>query len=779
MILAAAWCAIGAAVAHAEPGSLNERGAVIYRKLCAECHGDRGQGVNDKYEDPLHGSRSLARLTRRIERTMPEDKEDTVVGEDAEAVARYVYDAFYSKEARARQLKKIKPDMARLTVPQYRQTVADLIGAYRKNHNRNHADKRGLDIRYNGRHPEKKKNDKKIWIDHRDVVPQVHLDITDKLPYDDIDRSEKWGITWSGSIKAPETGEYEFVVKTPNGFRLWINEGSWRDEPTVDQSVVSGEGVREVTHRMFLIKGRTYPLMLKFSMPPDVERVFVDMLWKPPHGPLRRIPEHVLLPADSTRITVVSTKFPPDDASHGYERGTSVSAGWFDAVTRSAMGVATQVMDEINDLADTKPDDPKRPQRIRAFCEDFVFRALRRPLDDQTKKRLIDDHFDKAESPALAAKRVVLTTLCSPEFLYPEAGGDAQPPSYRIASRLALHLWDSLPDKPLLDDAKNGKLLDPQRVRYHARRMVDDPRTRAKLRGFFHHWLELERAENVAKDEAIYPGFDEHVLADLRTSLDMFLEHVVWSDKSDYRQLLTADYLYLNDRLRKLYGYEAPDEKAGDDFVRVTDPNDRRSGVITHPYLLTVFAYHNNTSPIHRGVFLTRNIIGRQLKPPPNAVEFKDSEFDPSLTMRQKVTRLTRDKACMACHETINPLGFSLEHFDGIGRWRNKDNDKPVNAVSDFADDDGKTIKLAGARDVAEFAVKSDSARRAFIQQLFHHFIKQDPHAYGLDTLDDLEKAFNKSDCHIRNLMADIAVTATMYGLDDALKTARVESAQD
>ena len=91
------------------------------------------------------------------------------------------------------------------------------------------------------------------------------------------------------------------------------------------------------------------------------------------------------------------------------------------------------------------------------------------------------------------------------------------------------------------------------------------------------------------------------------------------------------------------------------------------------PFLMSALAYHKNTSPIHRGVFITRNIVGRALKPPPAAIEFMDDRFDPSLTMREKVTELTRPAACMGCHSTINPLGFSLEHYDAVGRWRTVD----------------------------------------------------------------------------------------------------------
>jgi hypothetical protein len=211
-----------------------------------------------------------------------------------------------------------------------------------------------------------------------------------------------------------------------------------------------------------------------------------------------------------------------------------------------------------------------------------------------------------------------------------------------------------------------------------------------------------------------------------------------------------------------LYG----NEQNGSGFQKVGVDPARRAGIITHPFLLTSFAYHDNTSPIHRGVFLTRNIVGMTLKSPPMANEFKNADFDPKMTMREKVTELTRSKACMSCHVTINPLGFSLEHFDGIGRWRLKDQDKPVDSNSDFKTDTGDTIKITGARDVAEYAANSPSAHRAFIQQLFHHTVKQPVAAYGHDQLDTLREDFAKHGFNILHLLRRIAETAATHSED-------------
>src|SRR2546427_5496227 len=291
--------------------------------------------------------------------------------------------------------------------------------------------------------------------------------------------------------------------------------------------------------------------------------------------------------------------------------------------------------------------------------------------------------------------------------------------------------------------------------------MLGDPRARAKVQYFLRHWLQMDRVENLSKDDKLYPGFTPEIIADLRTSLDVFLEDAVWN--GNYRQLLLADYLYVNDRLAKFYGVET---NAAGDFVKVEFDPKQRSGVVTHPYLLAAFSYQKSTSPIHRGVFLTRNIVGRALKPPPMAMTFKDADFAPNLTMREKVAQLTRPQNCQSCHSVINPLGFSLEQYDAVGRFRTSDQDRAIDPASDYVTDDGQVIRLGGARDIAEFAIGSEQAQNAFIQQFFHQIVKQPLLAYGADTLNRLRESFIASDFNMQKLLGEIATISALRGID-------------
>src|SRR5262249_11643899 len=207
----------------------------------------------------------------------------------------------------------------------------------------------------------------------------------------------------------------------------------------------------------------------------------------------------------------------------------------------------------------------------------------------------------------------------------------------------------------LLDAAAAGRLTTREQAARQAERMLTDLRARAKLREFFLRWLNVDPAPDLAKAPDRFPGFDPAVASDLRASLELFLDDVLWSESSDFRQLLLSESLYLNGRLAKLYGGGLPGEAP---FRKAAPEPGKRAGVLSHPYLLAASAYTAESSPIHRGVFLARGVLGQTLRPPPEAFTPLPAESHPELTTRERVTLQTRPQACVVCHGMINPLGF-------------------------------------------------------------------------------------------------------------------------
>ncbi len=789
LALGAAFLAVIAAVSCSlAPSATVAGGEHIYRQKCADCHGARGEGVEGKYKEALAGDWARPKLARYIAKNMPDDHPGTLSTAEAEAVAGFVFDSFYSPAAQAK-LNPARIEIAHLTNRQYAVTVADLLASFAPTPPTNSpatGDALGLTATYYGIAQRGRFDATKIA--HRgtdaavDFVFPENGELRTRLTLPPLDRPatpnsrEPAGFSaqWRGTVFADETGDHEFVIRTPNSVRVWINaEPDLRSgvEPTLDINVSTP---KDPDHRVTLrlLGGRAYPIAIDWWALPEKTGSpvvpTISLRWKPPHGSERPIPARNLSTGQATPTFVVATRFPADDSSQGYERSISVSKAWDEATTNAAFEIANHVIKRLDRLADTRPNDPARAKKIEAFAEKFVAAAFRRPLTPEETQRNITGLIRTAPDAETGVRRVVLLALKSPHFLYTELPA-RESEATRTATRLAFALWDSAPDAELTRAATAGRLRTREEVSAQSARLLTDPRARAKVREFFQHWLQLRYLEDLGKDAKLFPDFTPEIIDDLRASLGVFVDAVAWSERSDFRELLRADYLFANDRLAKFYGLPAPTgATTPGEFTRITTPAGQRSGVLTHPYLLAALSYKTTSSPIHRGVFLTRSIVGRALKPPPQAQTFDDATFEHGMTMREKVTKLTRSDNCQGCHAVINPLGFSLEHFDAVGRYRTEDAGRPIDAASDYGDDEHATVRLAGARDVAEFAIASEHANRAFIEQLFQHLVKQSPRAYGPDAVTQLRDSFVASGYNLRQLMADIALLAALHGAESA-----------
>ncbi len=726
--------------------------------------------MKGKYDDPLRGEKPLKKLTRYIQRNMPDDDPGRLTADKASAVAKYIYEAFYSREARGEKPPRI--ELVRLTNRQYLNSVADILKSF-TGPDTERDERTGLRATcFNSQHFN---GEKKLF---ERIDETIDFDFGGKRPDGNEAGTNGFSIEWKGSVLAEQTGDYEFLLKTPNGARLWVND---LEEPLIDAWVASGQDA-EHHGKIRLLGGRAYPLKLMFFKAAE-KSAAVSLLWIPPHGARQVIQARSFWPKHSSPTFALTTAFPADDSSQGYERGVSISKAWDEATTAAAIETAKYVSDNLDRLAGVARGESNRTQKIQAFCERFVSLAFHRPLSADDKRLYIElplrptKHAATGKQSAPNAStgteqhqledgvcRVVMLALKSPRFLYPGLSA-GKSDAYEIAARLSYALWDSIPGPDWMSAAEKGELNTDQQIRAAASRMLADPRAHSKMLGFFHHWLQVDRIETLSKDSKLFPQFTPELVSDLRASLDLFLEDTMWTGDSDYRKLLQADYLFCNERLAQFYGLSTNEWNASTNvdavhggFRKISFPGQNRCGVLTHPYLLASLSYQKLSSPIHRGVFLTRHIVGRSLRPPPMAMTFKDADFSPGMTMRQKVSALTKPQACQTCHSVINPLGFSLEQFDAVGRFRTTENDKPIETTGEYISDDGETIKLSSARDVAEFALGSEQAHITFIQELFHHVVKQSAEAFGPETIERLHDGFVKSGFNMQKLLVEIAV---------------------
>ena len=277
--------------------------------------------------------------------------------------------------------------------------------------------------------------------------------------------------------------------------------------------------------------------------------------------------------------------------------------------------------------------------------------------------------------------------LVSPRFLFRierdpahvAAGGAYRISDLELASRLSFFLWSSIPDDELLDAAAAGKLREPGVLRAQVRRMLADPRARALAANFGGQWLHIRNLRAVDPDASAYPDFDDNLREAFRRETELFLESQLRDDRP-LTELLTADYSYLNERLARFYGVP---NVYGAHFRRVPlrDPN--RAGLLGHGSVLTVTSYATRTSPVVRGKYLLDNILGAPPPPPPPnvpALEEAGGGGREPASIRELMAAHRRNPACAACHLRMDPLGFALENFDGIGRWRETDGAARVDA---------------------------------------------------------------------------------------------------
>ncbi len=322
-------------------------------------------------------------------------------------------------------------------------------------------------------------------------------------------------------------------------------------------------------------------------------------------------------------------------------------------------------------------------------------RAYRRPVTDADVETLLQFYrsgyreggFERGIQEGLAR------LLVSPQFLFRierdpaqlAAGGVYEISDLELASRLSFFLWSSIPDDELLDIAADGKLRDPGVLGAQVRRMLADPRAAALARNFGGQWLYIRNLQAVDPDASAYPDFDDNLREAFQRETELFLESQMRDDRP-LTELLTADYSYLNERLARFYGVR---NVYGAHFRRVPlrDPN--RAGLLGHGSVLTVTSYATRTSPVVRGKYLLDNILGAPPPPPPpNVPALEDAAGDghEPASIRELMATHRRNPACAVCHLRMDPLGFALENFDGIGRWRDMDGSTPIDASGELPD---------------------------------------------------------------------------------------------
>ncbi|MEO7414873.1 MAG: DUF1592 domain-containing protein [Opitutaceae bacterium] len=337
------------------------------------------------------------------------------------------------------------------------------------------------------------------------------------------------------------------------------------------------------------------------------------------------------------------------------------------------------------------------PARAREIVSDLAHRAYRRPVSKEevdSLVKLVDRVQQDGESFEEGLALTLTRILISPNFLFriekdPPAGVPVAALSqHELATRLSYFLWSSMPDDELLRLANDKKLEQPGVIDTQVRRMLKDPKAFALVENFGGQWLQFRALESHTVERKAFQHFTEYTKMSMQRETEKFIEHIIREDRS-VLDFVEADYTFLNQRLAEYYGIPGVE---GTDFRKVTLPAETsRRGVLTHASVLTVSSYSNRTSPVLRGKFILENILNSAPPPPPGDVpSLEDKEIGSTKTMREQLEAHRAQPVCASCHVRMDPLGFGLENFDAVGRWREVIGKLPVDSSGELPD--GRTF---------------------------------------------------------------------------------------
>jgi hypothetical protein len=335
-------------------------------------------------------------------------------------------------------------------------------------------------------------------------------------------------------------------------------------------------------------------------------------------------------------------------------------------------------------------------QCARRAVESLARRAYRRPVVEQEIEPLLKlvALVQKRGDPLEEGVRVSLQAmLASPNFLFRiERDPAGRTGAYRLndhelASRLSYFLWSSMPDDELSRAADRGALRQPDAVEAQVRRMLLDPKASALADDFAAQWLNLRVLDRKKPDPQHFPTVDDELLDAMKRETLLFASAVMREDRS-VLEFIDGSFTFLNGPLARHYGIKEID---GEEFRRVALTGSERGGVVTQGSVLTLSSYATRTSPVLRGKWVLENLLGTPLPPPPEDVPaLEETNLGTAASLRQRLEQHRAKPACAACHNQMDPLGFSLENFDAAGRWRTKDGNFDVDSVGMLPD--GRTI---------------------------------------------------------------------------------------
>lgn len=438
----------------------------------------------------------------------------------------------------------------------------------------------------------------------------------------------------------------------------------------------------------------------------------------PGRSPLRRLTR---VEYDNTVLALLgdasqpAQQFEPDTIADGFTNnadaqnvGTSLMLRYLNA----AETLSVTATKNLNQLLGCDPIGAEAAC-LRSFITRFGQRAWRRPLTTPEIDRLFGVYaqgrtdFDVPTSTQMVLQMMLL----SPSFLY-RVETSAALTSWEMASRLSYFLTGSMPDDALFAAAAQDALRTPQQVAAAAQRLVaaTSQPAQARMAQFFTEWMRLINIDKLQKDPTAFPTFTPALGPLMRQETETFVKKILFDGPGDLATLLTAPYTYAPPEIAQLYGAPPPDADG-----RVNLDPQQRAGLLTQPALLATLAKADSTDPVHRGKFIWEGWFCGSVPAPPSNINITPPVITPGTTARQRFEEHRASPACASCHAVMDPIGLTLEHYDGLGRWRDTENGLAIDDSGKLTgtDVDGPFVgaielakKMAGSHQVAACAVK-------------------------------------------------------------------------
>lgn len=716
----------------------------ILQKSCGDCHwGDNDDaGVNlQPFEtmDQLLDARKLWRkvLTRVTAREMPPEDSEPLTDEQHKQVTAWIDDLLNSVDCS--NINAGRVTIRRLNRTEYRNTIRDLFGYdYRPAKNfpgddlgygfDNIADVLSLPPRLM-----EKYLDAAEHITSQTIIDPnrgQYLKEIAALKFHGSDVSETFDNlhmiysegSISHSINAPVEGRYRVEVTlraSQAGDELAkLGVGLQGSSPQVLAVPASGDQLTSVSTDLQLKRGR--------------QRLQLSFL------------NDYYVPATATRPALDRNLFIASVSMHGpLDADGEFSKRWLKGIPAG---------DQLN------------VKDARRVLESFVSRAWRRPATERDMRRFMQLYRKSTRGSATfydGIRTCVQAVLVSPHFLFKieSPPGDEAPSidsrlnDYQLATRLSYFLWSTMPDDELFELASGNKLHQPKVLTAQVNRMLKDPKADALVDNFVAQWLQLPKLAKVRPDPDLFPGIDRAMRRDMAIETKLLVNDVINRDAS-MLSLLDADYSFLNQRLAKHYGVEGV---SGDSFQRVSLKKSGRSGIISHGSILTLTSNPTRTSPVKRGKWIMENLLGDEPPPPdPDAIPLENQE-QLTGTTRQRMIQHREDPNCAVCHKVMDELGFALENFDAVGRWRDQDEGLPVDARGELPD--GTTFDGAAAMQAVIATNMKQKFVRCLTEKMLIYALGRGLEYFDECTSDEIINTLAENDYRFSELITQIVLS--------------------